>query len=269
MSFLTIYETPELSNELSNLLTDIKDNFQSYTKSRTEAQKQRMIIIGKVVEYQRQFPQRSNEHKLLSQAMSEEGWSEDVITNNVSAYKAFKQLSANSNPEFRHVTEVASVSQLKEIGSSTDSTLTYDAAIYLKRNGKLPSVNAMRGHKADKYSSKFEPLRKAMPQHKEPVVNEKQVVEVSPTEVVHHTEEVVTLAPEIEIENEVSVFTPDAPTPTNPLIDDVYRLSREIKELKKSFLSKPESTRSQCAHLIESMKKDIDRLSEMSYSAKY
>ena len=50
MSFITIYETKELSEDLTSLLTDIHENVNIYTASKSEAQRQRMLIIGKVVE---------------------------------------------------------------------------------------------------------------------------------------------------------------------------------------------------------------------------
>lgn len=263
MSFLTIYETPELSNELSNLLTDIHGNVQAYTQSKTEAQKQRMIIIGKVVEYQRQFPQRSKDHKLLTDAMTAEGWSSSVISRQSIAYREYNRLEGNGVSEYCNVAKLASPNHLYEIASDK-GTLGYDSAMYLKRTGSLPSVSAMRSHKAGNYNSKFEPLRKAIPQHKESVVNETQVVEVSPVEVIPYTVEVATLTPEIEVENQVSISVPEAPTTRNPLIDDVYQLHKSIKEFRKKYLSNDVEYRNACYGLLDDIQSELDLLKTMS-----
>ena len=195
MSFLEIYTEP-LSAELGSFLNEIKPNVERYSDAKQSAQKERMIIIGKVVEYQKQFPQRSADHRALSNAMAEEGWRRDTIDDNAIAYKAFKALSNNVNPEFRDIPEVASVSQLKELGRASDGTLLYDAAMCLKRTGKLPSVKALRGHKGGHYNNKFEPIRaaissqnkpqySAVPEVKQPepyVVPKREPINITPVE---------------------------------------------------------------------------------------
>ncbi len=51
-----------------------------------------MIIIGKISEYKESFPQRSNDHHLVVQAMKEEGWSDDHVSNNFVAFKYYQKL---------------------------------------------------------------------------------------------------------------------------------------------------------------------------------
>jgi len=50
MSFLELYKEP-LSAELGSFLADIKPNVARSSDAKQSAQKERMIIIGKVVEY--------------------------------------------------------------------------------------------------------------------------------------------------------------------------------------------------------------------------
>ena len=92
MSLIKIINS-EHSAEFGQLITDIKANVLSYLEARQKAQKERMIIIGKIAEYKSSYPQRSKEHRALTTAMSEEGWSQDVISNNLLAYKEYKRLS--------------------------------------------------------------------------------------------------------------------------------------------------------------------------------
>ena len=145
MSILKIYDQ-EVSTELTSFLEDLRPNVESYVTAKQSAQRSRMEIIGKVCEYRRQFPQRSTDHRLLSQAMSNEGWSGDVIKNNDTAYQAFKSLSENVNPEFQRLAEVATPTQLLVLGRGKDTELAYDAAKHLKREGEVPSANNLRHH---------------------------------------------------------------------------------------------------------------------------
>ena len=89
MSLIKIISS-EHSAEFGQLITDIKANVLSYLEARQKAQKERMIIIGKIAEYKSSYPQRSKEHRALTTAMNEEGWSQDVISNNLLAYKAMR-----------------------------------------------------------------------------------------------------------------------------------------------------------------------------------
>ena len=97
MSLIKIINS-ENSAEFGQLITDIKANFLSYLEALQKAQKERMIIIGKIAEYKSRYPQRSKEHKALTTAMSEEGWSQDVISKNLLAFKEYKRL-LNSNSD--------------------------------------------------------------------------------------------------------------------------------------------------------------------------
>ena len=86
----------EHSAEFGQLITDIRANVLSYLEARQKAQKERMIIIGKIAAYKSSYPQRSKEHRALTTAMSEEGWSQDVISNNLARSGLFLPLDRKS-----------------------------------------------------------------------------------------------------------------------------------------------------------------------------
>ena len=60
MSLIKIINS-EHSAEFGQLITDIKANVLSYLEARQKAQKERMIIIGKIAEYKSIYHQRSKE----------------------------------------------------------------------------------------------------------------------------------------------------------------------------------------------------------------
>ena len=91
MTLLNIYEV-DVSSEFKTFLDQIKTNIEAYSEAKHKAQKERMIIIGKIAEYKQSFPQRSTDHRLLVKAMKEEGWSDDVISNNLIAFRRYQKL---------------------------------------------------------------------------------------------------------------------------------------------------------------------------------
>ena len=62
MSLIQIIKS-EHSVEFGHLITEIKANVLSYLEARQKAQKERMIIIGKIAAYKSNYPQRSKEHE--------------------------------------------------------------------------------------------------------------------------------------------------------------------------------------------------------------
>ena len=58
MSLIKIIKS-EHSAEFGQLITDIKANVLSCLEARQKAQKERMIIIGKIAEYKSSYPKRS------------------------------------------------------------------------------------------------------------------------------------------------------------------------------------------------------------------
>ena len=155
MSLIKIINS-EHSAEFGQLITDIKANVLSYLEARQKAQKERMIIIGKIAEYKSSYPQRSKEHRALTTAMNEEGWSQDVISNNLLAYKEYKRL-LNSHSDWHPLAEAASISHLVVIARSTGTGLGYDSLQYLKKYKILPSIKAMRGYLGGFFDKQFQP----------------------------------------------------------------------------------------------------------------
>ena len=187
MSLIKIINS-EHSAEFGQLITDIKANVLSYLEARQKAQKERMIIIGKIAEYKSSYPQRSKEHRALTTAMSEEGWSQDVISNNLLAYKEYKRL-LNSHSDWHPLAEAASVSHLILIAREQSGSLLYDSVLYLKRNKQLPSIKAMRGYLGGFFDKQFQPkFRSALVQNKVeafeiPLNDEKFVIHQDSTDI--------------------------------------------------------------------------------------
>jgi hypothetical protein len=144
----------ELSPELTSFLMELKPNVERYNESTRSAAKERMIIIGKISDYKCLHPQHSADHKLLNGMMLEE-WSRDVIDNNVAAYKQYLHLHGNVNPEFKALAEAAEPTALMVLQRSDDTSVVYDAAMYLKKNGKVPGVSKLKGHIAGHHDKDF------------------------------------------------------------------------------------------------------------------
>ena len=158
MSLLQIYESDfgEHSVEFSSLLIDLKEHCENYTKAKQTAQKERMLIIGKVDEFKSTFPQRSKEHRALYKAMEDEGWSEDVIYNNRLAYKAYRGLLAMHETHKVHlVLDLATVSHLMLM---EQGICFYELKKYVKRHKKLPPISALRGRLGGFFDETFQPL---------------------------------------------------------------------------------------------------------------
>ena len=153
MVLLNIYES-EVSTEFKNFLDQIKTNIEAYSDAKQKAQKERMIIIGKVAEYKESFPQRSSDHRLLVKAMKEEGWSDDVISNNLIAFRYYQKLM-NIHSDWHPLAQAASVSHLLVMARANDGRLDHNALKFLKRHKKLPSLSAMRGYLAGWFDEKF------------------------------------------------------------------------------------------------------------------
>ena len=163
---LTKIINSEHSAEFGQLITDIKANVLSYLEARQKAQKERMIVIGKIAEYKSSYPQRSKEHRALTTAMNEEGWSQDVISNNLVAYKQYKSL-LESHSDWHPLAEAASVSHLLEFSRSEGTGLECNSLMYFKRYKDLPSIKAMRGYLGGFFDKKFQPkFRSALVQNK-------------------------------------------------------------------------------------------------------
>jgi len=159
MPLLNIYEL-DVSTEFRDFLTEIKTNVEAYSEAKHKAQKERMIIIGKIAEYKQSFPQRSTDHRLLVKAMKEEGWSEDVISNNLTAFRKYQNLMSGHS-DWHPLAQAASVSQLLVMERAEgEGQLFYYLCKYFKRNKKLPSVSSMRGYLSGWFTEDFVPIRR-------------------------------------------------------------------------------------------------------------
>ena len=92
--------------------------------------------------------------------MKEEGWSDDVISNNLIAFRRYQKLM-KSHSDWHPLAQAASVSHLLLMARADDGRLEYDALKFLKRHKKLPSLSAMRGYLAGWFDEKFMQRRRA------------------------------------------------------------------------------------------------------------
>jgi len=132
---------------------------QEHDVHKHTALKIRMEMIGKSEEQKRLYSRGSDEFKYIQEGYKANGWTQDIIDNAWSAWCKYKELKGNANPEFHQLAEKASVSQLMVLNRAEDNTITYDAAMALKRTGKVPSVSKLRGHLGGYTDSKFENTR--------------------------------------------------------------------------------------------------------------
>ena len=159
MTLLTIFEQTT-SPELRTFLTQLKPHIDSYCEHRNKAQLERMMIIGKVGEYRSSFPQRSKDHRLLSQVMNEEGWSLDVIDNNLAAYRTYNDILLNYHSDYHPIAHKASVSQLMLISRGVSLV---ELIYYYRRKRQLPPTSALRGYLGGFFNERFEPKSKGRP----------------------------------------------------------------------------------------------------------
>lgn len=155
MTLLQIYDS-ELPSEFKAFLDEIKPNVEAYAEAKGIAQLERMMIIGKIKDYQTQFPQRSYQHKALAKAMKSEGWSEDVIHNTSLAYEGYKGLlEYHESFKTEKIIKLAIVSHLIEIKKGVD---VIELLKYIRRHKKLPPVSALRGRLGGFFDETFQPL---------------------------------------------------------------------------------------------------------------
>ena len=144
------------SPEFSQKLADIKPDVDAMVSADKQMKHHRMKVIGQLVEH-RTNTVNPDDKKAIRQMLST--WTQDVVDNVSIAYKTYKRLKGNVNPEFQALADTATPTQLMLIGRGQGTTLAYDAAMALKRKGKVPSQQQLRGHLGgytdDKFNQKY------------------------------------------------------------------------------------------------------------------
>jgi hypothetical protein len=156
MSFL-VPRQDDLSPELFPVAQELAQLSTEYDLHAGKATKARMKIIGKVSEAKRQFNQRSADHRYLQSGLDGYGWSDSIQSQNATAYRLYVELKGNVNDIFQKLADEASPRLLYQLTQADEeSTVVYDAAQYLKKNGKCPTITDVKGHLGGYKSSKFE-----------------------------------------------------------------------------------------------------------------
>ena len=144
------------SPEFSQKLAAIKPDVDAMVSADKQMKHHRMKVIGQLVEH-RTNTVNPDDKKAIRQMLST--WTQDVVDNVSAAYKTYKELKGNVNPEFQALADTATPTQLMLIGRGQGTTLAYDAAMALKRKGKVPSQQQLRGHLGgytdDKFNQKY------------------------------------------------------------------------------------------------------------------
>lgn len=154
LMFITLYDNNEVSPELTSFLQELKPEVDNYANAKAQAQRSRMMIIGRINDYKNTFPQRSTDHRLLRQAMNSE-WSSDVIEKAITAYNEYNRLLDTGVEEYVSVAENANPSQLVTLSRGEGTTLAYDAARHFKQTGSLPSKGKMEQHLKGRLDKSF------------------------------------------------------------------------------------------------------------------
>ena len=155
MDFITTTSDQPFNPKFVAFAEEMNAMQQDYDTHAKSAAKIRMMMIGRAEEEKRLYPQRSPEARYIAEGYKQNGWTADVVDNNFAAYKQYKALSTNVNPEFQALAEKASPTHLATFESSKDKTVVYDAAQHLKKTGSVPSVSKVKGHIAGHHTKDF------------------------------------------------------------------------------------------------------------------
>lgn len=129
-----------LSPEFNQKITELKPTVLSMVENLANFKKQRMIVIGELQAFRNQTG-NAEDKKAIRNLLGK--FTADVVDSCVASYKAYKALEAHSEPEYKDLAEQASPTQLKIIGRGSDTSVAYDAAMALKRTGKVPTTQEL------------------------------------------------------------------------------------------------------------------------------
>jgi hypothetical protein len=178
----------DFTPEFISYAAEMNNLQQAYTTHKTEANKLRMLMIGRSEEVKSQYKRGSKEFQYIQQGYKSNDWSQDVIDNSRQAYRCYKELNAKEVPEYKALAEAASPTQLLQMSKADDSsTLIYDAARHFKKTGSVPSSSALQNHLKGNRSNTFEKTVSIRQTPNEPTINlvDNNTVSVSATEVVN------------------------------------------------------------------------------------
>jgi len=89
--------------------------------------------------------------------MHDEGWSDEVIKNNVCAYRYYRHLLDKGVAPWIELAEQSNPTQLMTMARSDKPELTYYAAAALKKDKKVTSTKKLKGYLGGHLNNKFEP----------------------------------------------------------------------------------------------------------------
>ena len=143
-------------SEFAHIAEHLNNLQIKYETIRDDAYLVRMKMIGICEDYKRQFKQRSSEADYIQKGYDANGWKPNVVSRSYKAYQLKQELLDNCNHEFVAAAKLATYSQLVELTGDNDKATIHHAAMYLKKNGYLPTSKEIRGHKAGHFTDDFE-----------------------------------------------------------------------------------------------------------------
>jgi hypothetical protein len=155
MSFIEI-ANKQVTPEFREMVDRVEPLHHRHEGLKFEGESVRLQIIGEMKSYQQQYPQRSDEHTLISTYLDAKGWSPSTVSRCFTAYKEQQRLLDNGNQIFEELGRQATERQLYELATAKDHSIAVDAAKHLQRKGTVPAVSKLKGYKGGFFDGKFE-----------------------------------------------------------------------------------------------------------------
>ena len=153
----------------------VNKHIEDFHHHRKLGQRAKMLAIGELEEYKSKHPQRSRAARLIKAGYQSEGWSESVISENATAYRAYKSYKEHTEKIFNDFADSMPIYLLTLIGREAEAlkksgdpyaidwvdpikrSLTGPVFEYWKRNNKCPSQSQIRGYLGGFFNEKFKP----------------------------------------------------------------------------------------------------------------
>jgi hypothetical protein len=132
----------------AQFMAEIVGLVQDYQHA-SKGQQSMMFLVGKIQQHKRRYSQRSPEFQFYQDILDELDVSKDQASSLTRAYNFYNKLLEKGVDEYTALAESATPYQLLALKEADNTETVYDAARYLKKNGRLPSVKAikLRGNK--------------------------------------------------------------------------------------------------------------------------
>ena len=139
----------------AQFMAEIVGLVQDYQHA-SKGQQSMMFLVGKIQQHKRRYSQRSPEFQFYQDILDELDVSTDQASKLTRAYNFYNKLLEKGVDEYTTLAESATPYQLLALKEVENNETVYDAAKYLKKNGRLPSVKAIKARGNKKIAASFE-----------------------------------------------------------------------------------------------------------------